>query len=115
MGLRRQAATTEAAPPPQVPCLQPTEAPEMSAPSLQSWSQGVEDFMECCCWTAGRPAIAQLVEHLTVELCSYQLVPGSIPGGQICIDLSFVCSVGSNIFIVPSQVRTFGKQIPKKV
>ena len=30
-----------------------------------------------------QPAIAQLVEHLTVERCSYQMVPGSIPGGRI--------------------------------
>ena len=29
-----------------------------------------------------RPAIAQLAEHLTVDLCSYQMVPGSIPGGR---------------------------------
>ena len=29
------------------------------------------------------PAIAQLVEHLTVELCRYQMVPGSIPGRRI--------------------------------
>jgi len=28
--------------------------------------------------------IAQLVEHLTVEACSNQMVPGSIPGGRIC-------------------------------
>ena len=27
------------------------------------------------------PAIAQLVEHLTVDRCSHQMVPGSIPGG----------------------------------
>ena len=32
-----------------------------------------------------RPAIAQLVEHLTVECCSNQMVPGSIPGGRIFI------------------------------
>ena len=31
------------------------------------------------------PAIAQLVEHLTVECCSNQMVPGSIPGGRICL------------------------------
>ena len=31
---------------------------------------------------ANRPAIAQLVEHLTVECCSNQMVPGSIPGGR---------------------------------
>ena len=28
------------------------------------------------------PAIAQLVEHLTVDFCSNQMVPGSIPGGR---------------------------------
>ena len=32
--------------------------------------------------SACKPAIAQLVEHLTVEPCSYQMVPGSIPGGR---------------------------------
>ena len=31
----------------------------------------------------GKPAIAQLAEHLTVECCSNQMVPGSIPGGRI--------------------------------
>ena len=51
---------------------------------------------------AGKPAIAQLVEHLTVELCSYQMVRGSIPGGRICTDLSFGCSAGSNILIFHS-------------
>jgi hypothetical protein len=30
-----------------------------------------------------KPAIAQLVEHLTVDFCSNQMVPGSIPGGRI--------------------------------
>ena len=29
------------------------------------------------------PAIAQLVEHLTVDSCSHQMVPGSIPGRRI--------------------------------
>ena len=29
------------------------------------------------------PAIAQLAEHLTVDCCSYQMVPGSIPGRRI--------------------------------
>ena len=40
-----------------------------------------------CCANASsivaRPAIAQLVEHLTVDRCSNQMVPGSIPGGRI--------------------------------
>ena len=37
----------------------------------------------------GRPPVAQLVEHLTVELRRYQMVPGSTPGGWIfsCVDL----------------------------
>ena len=34
------------------------------------------------------PAIAQLVEHLTVECCSNQMVPGSIPGGRIFLTFS---------------------------
>jgi hypothetical protein len=44
-----------------------------------------------------KPAIAQLVEHLTVECCSNQMVPGSIPGGRIfcpnydLIGLNFLC------------------------
>ena len=31
---------------------------------------------------AGKPAIAQLVEHLTVDSRSNQMVPGSIPSGR---------------------------------
>ena len=34
-------------------------------------------------YRSDKPAIAQLVEHLTVECCSNQMVPGSIPGGRI--------------------------------
>ena len=30
----------------------------------------------------GRPAIAQLAEHLTVDRSSHQMVPGWIPGGR---------------------------------
>ena len=30
-------------------------------------------------------AIALLVEHLTVDHCSDQMVPGSIPGGRMCL------------------------------
>ena len=29
------------------------------------------------------PGMAQLAEHLTVDACSNQIVPGSIPGGRI--------------------------------
>ena len=36
---------------------------------------------------APKPVIAQLVEHLTVDFCGNQMVPGSIPGGRICFCL----------------------------
>ena len=39
------------------------------------------------------PAIAQLVEHLTVDRCSNQMVPGSIPGGRICYFICQLCRV----------------------
>ena len=43
------------------------------------------------------PAIAQLVEHLTVDLCSNQMVPGSIPGGRIVFNISHrICLVGGD-------------------
>ena len=47
-------------------------------------------------------ALAQLVEHLTVDPCSNQMVPGSIPGGRI--------------FAQPTQARTQTKPTaaPKK-
>ena len=32
-----------------------------------------------------QPVIAQLAEHLTVDFCSDQMVPGSIPGDRILI------------------------------
>jgi hypothetical protein len=38
-----------------------------------------------------KPAIAQLVEHLTVESCSNQMVPGSIPGGRIFLVSCELC------------------------
>ena len=73
------------------------------------------NFLPCCCWSrqAGYSSVG--IEHLTVELCSYQMVPGWIPGGRICTDLSFGCSAGSNILIFHSQVvRTSGKQMFQK-
>ena len=44
-----------------------------------------------------KPAIAQLAEHLTVESRSYQMVPGSIPGGRTFVDnfASGQCSADS--------------------
>ena len=33
-------------------------------------------------------AIAQVVEHLTVECCSNQMVPGSVPGGRSLLQVS---------------------------
>ena len=35
------------------------------------------------CDASSKPAIAQLVEHLTVDCCSHQMVTGSIPVGRI--------------------------------
>ena len=32
-----------------------------------------------------QPVIAQLAEHLTVDFCSDQMVPGSIPGDRISV------------------------------
>ena len=49
-----------------------------------------EIIVKCSRKYTGKPGIAQLVEHLTVELCSYQMVPGSIPGGRILAELSHV-------------------------
>ena len=40
-----------------------------------------------------KPVIAQLVEHLTVDLCRYQMVPGSIPGDRISRDMNIGFSV----------------------
>ena len=37
------------------------------------------------------PAIAQLVEHLTVDHCSNQMVPGWIPGGRTFPEASATC------------------------
>ena len=38
---------------------------------------------------SNKPAIAQLVEHLTVDRCSYQMVPGSIRGGRSIISMGY--------------------------
>lgn len=38
---------------------------------------------------SNKPAIAQLVEHLTVDRRSYQMVPGSIPGGRNIISMRY--------------------------
>ena len=49
-------------------------------------------------WRAyDKPAIAQLAEHLTVELCSYQMVPDlqmweAGQGGVCASDAAFLCS-----------------------
>ena len=37
------------------------------------------------------PVIAQLVEHLTVALCSDQMVPGSIPGDRMLYTMRRLC------------------------
>ena len=56
------------------------------SPGRRAWRSG----RVWCAAAGGRavravltPAIAQLAEHLTVDACSNQMVPGSIPGGRI--------------------------------
>ena len=53
------------------------------------------------------PAIAQLVEHLTVENCSNQMVPGSIPGGRIFKVLCAPAKHTSGPFGERNQFRAF--------
>ena len=48
---------------------------------LMEWLEG----LHLSCLQHSEPAIAQLVEHLTVDICSDQMVPGSIPGGRIAL------------------------------
>ena len=43
------------------------------------------------------PAIAQLVEHLTVECCSNQMVPGSIPVAGFCEAMFFALATGDSL------------------
>ena len=44
-------------------------------------SQGKPHCAQARGFLIGKPAIAQLVEHLTADFCGNQMVPGSIPGG----------------------------------
>ena len=43
------------------------------------------------------PVIAQLVEHLTVDYCSNQMVPGSIPGDRICQIIFWMRNHGAQV------------------
>ena len=54
---------------------------EPTSMAILAWTS---PSMRCMQWRTDKPAIAQLVEHLTVETCSNQMVPGSIPGGRTC-------------------------------
>ena len=53
---------------------------------------------------SGRPVIAQLVEHLTVESCRHQMVPGSIPGDRIVFEVAF--EQGASRAPEPLQLRS---------
>ena len=65
---------------PAVPRPSPTSTPTLLAPPSLLQRAIVQEPLAII---ANKPAIAQLVEHLTVECCSNQMVPGSIPGGRI--------------------------------
>ena len=58
------------------------------------------------------PAIAQLAEHLTVDACSNQLVPGSIPGGRrlrlVGLHIYLLRAAG----LVGSGARKVGHRVP---
>ena len=56
-------------------------SPFRAARTLFMAHASCERWRGCARGTA--PAIAQLAEHLTVEACSDQMVPGSIPGGRM--------------------------------
>ena len=49
----------------------------------------------------GKPAIAQLVEHLNAGICSDQMVPGSIPGGRTFSQ--FACIAVSELVIANAR------------
>ena len=60
---------------------EPTDDPGGRVDSAEQGHHGLaacDIFRRCSRKHTGKPAIAQLVEHLTVELCSYQMVPDSI-------------------------------------
>ena len=59
------------------------------------WISFVQELAEVIKYpiSVTKPAIAQLVEHLTVDSRSNQMVPGSILGGWI-----FISSVKMSIF-----------------
>ena len=46
-----------------------------------------------------KPVIDQLAEHLTVDVCRYQMVPGSIPGDRIvtCVMLRMLATAARNV------------------
>ena len=59
--------------------------------------------------------MAQLVEHLTVECCSNQMVPGWIPGGRIFLGSRDLCRVACALIQVcaskakPGWSKTLGR------
>ena len=60
-----------------------------------------------------KPAIAQLVEHLTVDVCSYQIVPGSMPGGRFGLVQAFWhkghAAVMEELALARKQSRSSGR------
>ena len=76
-------------------------------------------------WRAyDKPAMAQLAKRLTVERDSYQMVPGSIPGGRIadvggrarrflCVGRSVLHLPFSFAYRVQTYLQTYS-EIPEK-
>ena len=51
------------------------------------------------------PAIAQLVEHQSVDICSNQMVPDLIPGGRMCV----LIELGGTCVSKPTAKHTRGQ------
>ena len=67
----------------------PTQTP-IQRKDLGNWISVLQE-MAMFCWTSvHKPVIAQLVEHLTVDSCSHQMVPGSIPGDRISLQSNHI-------------------------
>ena len=62
-----------------------------------------------------KPAIAQLVEHLTVDCCSNQMVPGSIPGGRIFLIGNRVAGVEATLHRCPHISIAFNNGSKERV
>ena len=87
-------------------------------PALVQWPRGIQiaSYLVAAGEPAvSTPAIAQLAEHLIVDACSNQIVPGSIPGGRsfaiarwrprVCVRSSVRACALSEAHAAPNKLR----------